>query len=341
MALRLMDSFDHYTGQGDRLTKWTADINASGNVEAGTGRFGSCWPNQNNSRSMYKQFDAQATWIIGAAIRVDTFTGVGDIPLFVFLDGGSRQVYVRIQANTGKLQVIREASNSLGVGSFIFSTNVWYFIEFKATINNTTGIAVVRVNGVTDINLSSQDTQATANATADQVALNGGAIGTTGANPRYDDVYICDGTGSDDFRGDHRIEALFPNGNGTTSQLVGQDANSTDNYLNVDETAPDGDTTYNESSTVNDKDTYAYTNLTPGAGAIAAIQILPYARKTDAGVRSIKTVARHSGTEVDSADFTLATTYEYHEDIRTTKPGGGSWSVSDINAAEFGVKVSA
>jgi len=107
----------------------------------------------------------------------------------------------------------------------------------------------------------------------------------------------------------------------------------------VDETTPNDDTDYVESGTAGDKDTYTYTNLTPTAGTVYGVQILPYVRKTDAGARSIKSIARHSGTEVDGPEQVLGTSFVYARDIREAKPGGGAWSISDVNGAEFGVKV--
>jgi hypothetical protein len=136
------------------------------------------------------------------------------------------------------------------------------------------------------------------------------------------------------------VECLFPNGNGASSQWVGSDGNSTDNYLLVDEAAPNDDTDYVTSATVGDKDTYAYSNLTPGSGSVYAVQIAAWARKTDVAERKIATIARTT-SEQDSADRTLATTYTYYLDVRNTRPGGGAWSISDVNGAEFGVKVTA
>lgn len=89
-----------------------------------------------------------------------------------------------------------------------------------------------------------------------------------------------------------------------------------------------------------DKDTYTYEAM-PNSGTVHGVQIIPCAYKTDASARQIYTVARHSGSEVDSAAHTLTTSYAYYHDIRETKPGGGSWSVSDVNGAEFGVKIAA
>ena len=43
----------------------------------------------------------------------------------------------------------------------------------------------------------------------------------------------------------------------------------------------------------------------------------------------------------DLVEFNLADSYVYFEDIKHTKPGGGSWGIADVNGAEFGVKVTA
>jgi hypothetical protein len=152
-----------------------------------------------------------------------------------------------------------------------------------------------------------------------------------------------DGTGSspkNGYFGDIKVPALVPNGNGNASQLLGSDGNSTDNYLHVDELSPDSDTTYVESSTVTNKDTYTYQDLTSASGTIYAVNVLPYARKTDAGARSIRTLARLSGTEVDNGtDLVLGSSYVYHDTMYEEKPGGGDWTVSDLNSTEFGVQV--
>jgi len=349
MALRFFDGFDHYTSEADLYTKWTGFFNAGRPPGSAVGRFGGGWPiDNNNSRTVYKQLDNQPTWIVGAAVKRTLAGQSGHNNIFAFLDAGTYQCYVGVDEASALLKVYRFNGNLLGTGTIPITLGSWMYIEAKVTISDASGIFVVRVNGVVDINLSGVDTKNTANATASMIQLNGGTLAGTGQENKYDDVYIEDGvdaTGSqgapfNDFLGDVRAESLFPSGNGNSSQFVGQDADSVNNYLNVDETTPDGDTTYNESATVGEKDTYAYTNLTPTSGTVYAVQPVPYARKTDAGARSIKTVARHSGTEEDSADTPLGTSYTILRDLRTTKPGGGAWTIADVNAAEFGVKVS-
>jgi len=211
------------------------------------------------------------------------------------------------------------------------------YIEVKVTINDSTGVAQVRLGEATEINLTSQDTRNGGNASVDLVRF----YQTT--NPSYvDDVVVMDSSGSamNDLIGDIKVECLLPNGNGNSSQLAGSDGNSTDNYALVDEVPANADTDYVQSATVGQKDTYTYGNLATTAGTVHGVQVATYARKTDAGTRKIASVARLSTTEEDSAEFILSTSYQVLTDVRPTKPGGGAWTIADVNNAEFGVKVS-
>jgi hypothetical protein len=343
MALLFADSFDHYV-TADLLTKWTN--HSSGTINSAAGRWSSSGYRSTNS-NFYTEWafpSALATVVVGGAYRTNQI-GTNNNPVFTFFDGTTFQVSIQINTS-GKLEARRGVATGtlLGTGTFSFSNNTHYYIEAKITFNDTTGVVVVKVNtSTTDLNLTSQDTNNGAGNQATKVRLGYDGNGSGGSFD-MDDFYVLDTTGSaptNDFLGDCRVEALFPNGNGNSSVLAGSDGNSTDNYLLVDEAAPNSDTDYVESSTVNDKDTYTFTNLTPTTGTVYGVQVLPFAKKTDAGARSIASVARLSATEVDSSNKTLTSSYIYLPDIREAKPGGGVWSISDVNSAEFGVKVTA
>jgi hypothetical protein len=339
MTMLFCDSFDHYAS-ADIFSKWSSsNFLGAWSIAAAAARSGAGGlRNSNQQHIIGKTFSARATYIVGMAVRFAALPNNNLYRVIALTDAGTLQCDVRI-STVGILSVTRNGT-VLGTGTAVLQPNVWYYIEFKCTISDAAGVAVVRVNGVTDINLSSVDTKNTANATADQVQLGGGGP-SVNANVDWDDLYINDNAGStnNDFLGDVRVEAIFPSGNGNSSVLVGSDGNSTDNYLLVDEAAPNGDTDYVESSTVGDKDTYAYGNMATTAGTVFAVQTVPYARKTDAGVRSIVSVARLSATETDGPAQTLSTTYQYLPDIRETKPGGGAWTITDVNNVELGTKV--
>ncbi len=289
-----------------------------------------------------RSFANTVTVCVGFAIKASAFSPTTPGIFFRLYDTVTLHIDCRI-SSAGLISVTRNGT-SLGTGTIPITIGAWAYFELKVKIDDTTGTVQTWINGTADLNLTGQDTR---NGAAAQVNLFEMVISgvASGATHDFDDFVLLDtngGSPNNDHIGDVRVEFLLPNGNGNSSQFVGSDANSTDNYLLVDDPEiPDNDTTYVESSTVGNKDTYAYENLTPGTGTVYFVQPIPYARKSDAGTRSIVSVARLSATEVDSAASTLSATYLYYPDIRETKPGGGVWTISDVNSAEFGVKVNA
>ena len=337
------DSFDHWAST-DVLQKYTSSRNGASSQTLTTGRFGNGW--FGNERWTHKALGASygPKIIVGFAWR-KTQTSFGSDAIFNLFDAGSIQVNIRINDTANEIAVWRANTTQLGAATLVTVVNQFYFIELEVTIGNT-GDIVLRVDEVESINETGVDTQTTANASIDGFRL--GSAGDTAHLTATDDLYLLDGVDSgvagapnNAFLGDVRVEAIFPNGNGNSSQLVGSDADSTDNYLLVDEAAPDDDTTWVQSATVGQKDTYAMGDLTPSTGAVFGMQINPHARKTDAGARSICSVTRLSGVEEDSADKVLSTSYQYLPDIREADPSGNQWTIANVNAMEAGVKVTA
>lgn len=338
--LLYIDSFDHYT---DVSKKGWVVVNYGGVTTGRNGNggyVGANWSAGNNG-TISRPVTSSAEIVIGCAMNM------GDIcftPYWDLREGGTTHLQMT-RNGSGQLE-FRRGGTLLGTTTFVAAASTWFHLDLRLKVHDTTGTLEVKINGVSQFTFSG-DTR------------NGGAAGAIdtilwGANTvfacigqhnwYFDDLYVCDVTGSvnNDFLGDCKVECLFPNGNGNSSQFDGSDGNTTDNYLLVDETAPDDDTTYVESSDVGDKDTYAYGNLVTVAGEVKGVQAVPYAKKNDAGpVRSIVSVARTSGSETDSTDKVMTGAYLYYPDIRETKPGGGAWTIADVNASEFGVKVTA
>ena len=348
--LRFVEGFYHYTdeSQTEMLgVKWTSSSSTSGVVANNSnGRYGGGAlriQNGNSSRYLRKTMDdSQVTWIVGLAAIYDynDWSTGNDQQFLSWLDSGSAQCELRTDS-VGHIIASRNGT-TLGTSSLALPVQQYVYIEWKLTIDNSTGVSAVYINGVEYLNLTSQDTQNTGNASANVLELRSYKNNGSGST-YFDDLYVCDTTGgvNDDFLGPIRVETLFPDGNGNSSDFTGQDADSTDNYLNVDESPPsDGDTTYNEADVLDDEDTYTYDDMATTTGTVYGVQLTPRLRKTNAGTRTAVTVARLSATETDSADKLVLDSYQYVPDVRETKPGGGSWTITDINSAEFGLKVS-
>lgn len=337
MTLRFIDSFDHYV-TADITEKWTS--RASSIISAGNGRRGTASLRlTSNAQNAIKTIDAQGTWVVGFAMKVDSLPA-STVPFLQLLDAGTVQVDVRLVTD-GTLRVTRNGT-TLGTSTFALSTGQFYYIEFKCVIHNSTGTYEVRVDGSTKVSGTGADTQNTANATANQISL--GAINGSTVTTDFDDLYVCDGAGSvnNDFLGDRRVDAYLPSGNGNSSQLTGSDGNSTDNYLLTDDNPANDDTDYVEHATVGNKDTYGMADMSHTPSSISGVQVLASAKKDDAGARSIATVTRSGITDFDGATQPLSTSYAYYADIREVDPNtSAAWTKTNFNASEHGVKVAA
>jgi hypothetical protein len=333
--LRYMDSFDHYA-TADLPLKYTRVSNVP-SIHAGNGRRGAALQ-VTSTDYVLKMLDGQATWIVGAAFYTDVLQAAA---LFALWDAGALQVDLRLKTD-GNLQVTRNAT-VLGTGTTPLAISTFYYVELKVKIHSSTGTIDVQVNGTSLISLTGQNTQNTGNATANQVLIGASAGNTGSATFRFDDLYICDGQGSvnKDFLGDSRVDCYLPTGNGSNSAFTNNSGNSTNNYTHVNEASQDGDTSYVADATVSDIDSYAITGLTHNPSSIFGLQTNLIAKKDDAGARSIcpllyRSATAHAGTGIALSAYTDLNQI-YEQDPATS----ATWTKANINATEFGEKVSA
>lgn len=351
MSLIFMDGFD----DGLHALKWAAIYAITSPGRTGSGAMHLDYNGQPLSR---KVFDTSVTTpiSIGFAYRGSNgpggagfsssqdFFGIG-LGIIPFVNTGAPHFYMKSTTNNG-LEVgrggmwgIGAAKTTLGTtANNVLTPNVWQYIEVKLTVHSSTGAILVRINGDTKLNLTGLNTQIGGSALVDCIAFSASFPGWYMA---FDDLYVCDSSGSvnNDLLGDCAIETLYPNGNGNYSQFTGSDSNSTDNYLLVDEATP-STTDYVGSLTEGNKDTYAYGNLALTSGSVKAVAVRNYAAKSDVGDKSISTVVRSGGSDSIQSAKNLGTGYTVYTDILEQNPvGSTAWTISSVNAAEFGVQV--
>jgi hypothetical protein len=345
MALILTDGFETYRTLTDILGKWTSITNSNlinddgyGGSQSLGGGGGTC--------TLYKNFTADATVIVGWACRTRSITA-GTNNLVVSGDSGAT-THVTLKFTTaGNIEAYRGTTAGTLLGATTsnplasYGVNDWVYVEAKVTISDTVGVVEVRLGGNSSpiLNLTSQDTKnAGTNVSCDRVTFNW----ANDNSARWDDFYICTGTTApNDFLGEVQCYALVPNGNGNSSQLVGSDANSTDNYLLVDETTAVGVSSadYVGSATDGQKDTYAFTNI-PTTGTVISATVGIYALKTDAGGKSMRPVIRSGGTDYAGTDQALTTSLaRYYQEYLTNPATAAAWTPSEVNSAEFGFEV--
>ncbi len=340
MAIRFMDGFDHYLS-ADMTLKWTTkgddfliETGSSGRYNGYCVKFSGGGGPTNGKCT--KIIDAQPTWIVGVAFKTTIPTVASRI--IVLNDGGTDQVELRI--NSSAHLVITRNGTVLGTGTTTLIGSTWYYLEFKCTISDSISAhtCVARINGVTEIDLAAAtDCKNTANSSADRiyiVAEDGGTV------TRFDDLIIMDGTGGvdDDFKGDTRIETLWPSGAGSTTNFT---PSTGSNYQCCDETQENSDTDYVSSSTTNHVDSYAMGNLSSTPLTIFAVQVTVTHRKDDAGSHTISPLIHVSSTDYTTGSaFSSLDSYSMASSIWTTNPNtSAAWIASGVNGMEAGIKL--
>ena len=275
------------------------------------------------------------TVVVGFAYKQTSWTATGHTQFALNGVGGYHFDMYGEAASPIKLFRTAGVSREIKVANF----STWRYVEIKLFAHNTTGTCQVKIDRELIVDFTG-DTLGTAGRIA------GFYLGTkeSSANPYYvDDLYILNTAGSanNDFLGPIKIETLYPNGNGTTNNFTGSDADSTDNYLLVDDDPPDT-ADYVETLTVSDLDLYNYTPLTTtNIEAVVGIRVESYIKLAESGLKGFKHSILSNTIPLDSAEmFHTNEDHKLFSTIHEQNPDGpATWTVSAVNLAEFGLKV--
>lgn len=327
-----MDGFDFYNDNTEASKRWTDAWDA----KFVTGRFGSgqalYWEANDY---LYKILPETQEFVFGMGFQTDGISG--NKAIIGFRDAGTDQVTVYVDTD-GSIKVYRgQGATLLGTSATgLITDNVWYHIEGKFKIDNSTGTFEIKVGGVSVLSDTGVDTQNTANAYMNRIHF-----GYASAENRYiDDLYILDTTGTEnnDFLGDCRIETIRPEGVGNSTDFT---PSTGANWENVDDTFPDDDSTYNYHAPqgLPGTDLFAMEDLTTISGEIFAIQPVMYTRKDDAGSVNLSSVIRTGGADYVGSGISLPDAYVFHTDILELNPDGDvDWTVTTVNAVEGGYR---
>jgi len=338
MAPLFGTGFDFY-GSADALLIWTA---GNGPTASAASR----WPtgqgaDLGHSNTLNKTWGTnEATVVVGGAFLITNPTSLGDF--LELRDSTTVQVSLAVTA-TGQLAIYRGGfggTQLAATSAGYIAPNVWHFYELKTTINNTTGTYEVRVDGNSSPILSGSgaNTRQTANNYVNDLKI-AAATGGSGEHTYCDDIYLLNTSGgsNNDFLGDTRIEGRVPTGAGNYAQFT---PSTGSNWQNVDEVPANGDTDYNSTATVNNKDSFAHQSLSSLSGTIRWVNHWVLARKDDAGTRKVAPLFRISASDYVGTDDTLSTSYQYFGQVYENSPATSSaWAISEINNAELGYKL--
>lgn len=257
---------------------------------------------------------------------------------FQFNGSGSLEVWANTNttAYTTNIGGTSTSFRTLLATTPIIPTASFTYVEVRVYIHATAGELEIRFNGETVVNLTGINTKHPNSGMTPEV--DAFYIGGSGnVSFYYDDLYIRGDTvlTAGGFLGDVKVVTVAPQANGTYAQLTPTGAAS--NFEAVDDATPDGDTTYVAGQSGKDSYDLAPLNIT---GIIHAAQWNVLAKKSDAGERSLKHFTKSGATEQAGSLKALSTEYRYQSKVYETDPNtGASWTVADLDAAEFGQEI--
>lgn len=156
-----------------------------------------------------------------------------------------------------------------------------------------------------------------------------------------DNLYVLDTTGTvnNDILGPIRVDDLYPNGIGNSSAMTTSDGISY-NFEMVDENPPNDDTDYVYSDTAGTLDTYLTNDSAGPSEVIAGVIANVVSKKTDAGAKFVRPVARISSVDYNGDSSALAESYGLATHVWDESPATATtWGSTEIDSMEIGQEV--
>jgi hypothetical protein len=320
--------------------KWT-DWTASNTISTSYGRNDRGVRHlTNTATALGIGFGGNDTIFTGQAIYFESAVSNFTIHAFSFLEGATTHVGIRPQGSDGSFDIYRGTTLLVAEagGTGLFNTAVWHYIEFEVIISDTVGRVIIKVDA-TEVYDSgaSLDTKNGGTGVIDKCMWGG----NSGYPTRMDDLYIFDDQGSlnNTFYGDAVVEKVIPDGAGNYTDFT---PSTGSNWQNVDDGPTiDGDSTYNSAGTGGDTDSYTFAAMAAASGAdIAAVQIGAIVRH-EGGGGTLRLMHRRSASDTFGATKTPSSGYGWVGELMEQDPqaGPGAWTVTNVDASEFGVDI--
>ena len=246
--------------------------------------------------------------------------------------------FVFAKSSGGQFHVTNyvSGSNSAAFGEAIF--NKWYEVFIEKVYHASTGTFKLWMNGRLEVDESGLNTGTIPTHTD---IVSGGYLPTQINDGYLMDVVVGDGSDSPSAAFPYSLNAhtLLPDGNGNSSVLVGSDADSTDNYLLVDNPNPN-EAEFVGSAVEGDKDTYTMEDLPSASEDIIGVIAEQIAAKADQGTKFMRPVIRTVSTDYVGDSYALAQSYALDWHAWDLNPNTSlAWTGTEVNAIEVGAEV--
>ena len=343
MAFIKTESFDSYadsTDADDLQLNWTVEVPTASGYTFLTGRngVGKCVRMGSGTRGFSTGIANVSAVQVAFSFYAEDIPG-STKPICQLLENGTTHCSINIESS-GSLTAVRPGF-TLHSSSKLLRTTRWYTFKLLMTISDSISANefILLVNDEEWLNVpATADTKSGLTGLANSFMI--GDTSAQGFSRRYDDFIMQ--TPGDAWLDEHRVDTIRPNGNGTTNQLLGSDADSVDNYLHVDEVAPDRATSYVESSTATEIDLYNLESLPFTPASIYCVNPCAIVQKDAAGARTVKQLIRTGAANFEGATehFPANGSWGRVEDPFSQNPDTvAAWVVADVDALQSGIKI--
>jgi len=322
MALLLFDGFDGYDSLADVVDMglWASCVPSASlisTVRYGTGK---CLKMSYNFFFLQYVFPAdQAAKTLHVGFSLMQENPLINAPIFL-LSNAVNSLQLRLYVNASQKLEARGAGAAIwATGTTTLKVGVYYYIELKLLVANSSGIFDCRINGLSEFTFSG-DTQVAATNEVKQLWF--GNESNSNCSWRLDDVYVLDTTGTlnNTYLGEQRAELIYPTSDSTVAFSHNTGASNWD-AINDVVGAADDDTTY-VLGTTGQKDEYGLANLA-SVNTVAGVKVMTRASRDDINAVNLKTGIK-SGTTNQQVTHAVTVGYTNFVDIFETSDGAGT-----------------
>jgi len=249
--------------------------------------------------------------------------------IFSFYNSGTKLGYISLSSiSVGNIQAYKGPSTLLATGTAMITGSTWYLIEIHYIPATSGGVFQVKVNGISDISYSG-------NTTPGATTIDGIMVGCDDSYwpPGYYDNVIVDDAA---WIGNTKIQAIKPTSAGNSTQWG---PSSGSNWDCVNE-MPANDNDYVSTNSNDFLDLYTFSDLTGSIEEIKCVQVQARTVKNGAPTpQNLQLAVRSGGTNYfSSSNVVPYVNPKSLFNIWQLNPNtSAAWTVSEVNAAEFGM----
>lgn len=346
MSVLFSDGFDSYAASADLRKKWlraeftwgaTTGRYGGGGLSMAAGSLGAASVMQTDMRMFPAVGSAQV--VFGFHIKLSAIPSA-EINLFrmTITDSSVRGV-LNVMNSTGAVRLYGLSNAIINTGTTNICDNNWHWIEGRVNTANSSQTQTIMVDSTQEF------------ATAANFGQNFGQFATgcyfignnsgTSING-LDDFILIDNNGDSpkpaDFPlGVTNIASAYASGDGTVQLTRSSGSN---NYALINEVNADGDTSFVESATANQKDFYDFPDITFQPAQFWGVNANAYVEMTSDGTRNWRANATSGGSTINGTSQAMVGDYFIQQQWFGLNPNGSvAWTQAGYNAAQFGPEV--